>query len=953
MLEIRPSQSASAAKQYFTEGLTRQDYYTAGETVTGHWHGQGARLLGLAGEVTKEQFGALADNLHPQTGERLTLRQKDNRIPGYDFTFSAPKSVSLLYGLTGDARIKAAVESAVTGTMRDIEADMQTRVRKAGVCADRTTGNLVWASFTHEMARQVGGIPDPQLHVHAYALNATFDQEEACWKAGKFFDIKRQGAYYEAAFHARLAGAMRDMGFDIRQNGKFWDLAAMSPETVALYSRRTQQVERAAARRGITDAKAKARLGKMTREGKAGDLSSDANRAEWWDRLTRQARREVGRAIATLQDGNDEPPRGTRQHRLDERARDVQAALAYAVSHVFERKSSVAERELLTQALRFGLGRVLPVDLRHAVQRGENHILSAVIEGQRMVTTREVLDEEKSMLAWAQNTHRHAYGVQPLGAGATPFRSTTLNEGQQRAVRHVLESPYRLMMIRGGAGKGKSTLMREAAQAIERCSGKKIFAFAPGTRGVEVLRKEGFRRAQTVAHLLQNEVLQQRLQGNVLWVDEAGQLGVQDMNRLFAIAEKTGCRLLLSGDPGQHTAVQRGDAMRLLGERGHVTSAVLTDILRQQGDYKEAVSLIEQGKMAEGFRRFDTMGWVIEAPNEVRHTLMAEDYAWYTRAGDSVLVVAPTHAEGRKVTAAVRAELRKEGRLGRGEHTITSLRNLQWTQAEKSQAAQYQPGLVVQFVQNARGITNGERFAVVSADSRRVMLQGRGQDGTPRLVSLPLATPARFHVYEPVPLALAEGDTVRVTHKGTSADGRTLNNGSFYTVTGLRTDRTGTLTGIILNNGAILSPDFGHLTHGYYTTSHGAQGETVDRILIAEGAESLPAASREQFYVSVSRGRTSARIYTDDKRALLARIQDTSHRLSAVELMAGKGTAKGTPWASTKDVDAERDRDTRHQARRARILASIAQEQRYASEKIAAAEHTHDGRVQYGYGMGR
>src|SRR5205085_3124410 len=138
-----------------------------------------------------------------------------------------------------------------------------------------------------------------------------------------------------------------------------------------------------------------------------------------------------------------------------------------------------------------------------------------------------------------------------------------------------------------------------------------------------------------------------------------------------------------------------------------------------------------------------------------------------------------THAEGRKVTAAIREELRHEGRLGPVEHTIASLRNLQWTGAKKSLAAHYRPGLVVQFVQHAKGITSGERFEVVSADHERVMLQGR--DGMPRLVPLPLATSSRFNVYEKVPLALAEGDAVRITQKGRSADGRTLSNGTFYT----------------------------------------------------------------------------------------------------------------------------------------------------------------------------
>src|SRR5262245_7779787 len=123
MLGINASQSATAAKAYFTEGLTHQDYY-AGQAVTGQWHGKAAARLGLSGAVMQEHFFALADNKHPETGERLTLRQKQNRIPGYDFTFSAPKPVSILYGLSGDARIKTAMEQAVVETMREVEGDM-------------------------------------------------------------------------------------------------------------------------------------------------------------------------------------------------------------------------------------------------------------------------------------------------------------------------------------------------------------------------------------------------------------------------------------------------------------------------------------------------------------------------------------------------------------------------------------------------------------------------------------------------------------------------------------------------------------------------------------------------------------------------------------------------------------------------------------------------------------
>ena len=139
----------------------------------------------------------------------LTARQKDGRRVGYDFTFNAPKGVSLLYGLTGDERIKDAFESAVQATMQDMESAMETRVRKNGAFEDRTTGRAVWASFTHYLARPVDGEPDPHLHSHNFVFNATWDPVEQQWKAGEFHGLHLDRPYYEAAFHARLAAGMR------------------------------------------------------------------------------------------------------------------------------------------------------------------------------------------------------------------------------------------------------------------------------------------------------------------------------------------------------------------------------------------------------------------------------------------------------------------------------------------------------------------------------------------------------------------------------------------------------------------------------------------------------------------------------------------------------------------------------------------------------------------------
>src|SRR6266480_3469251 len=145
MIRITQQDSAKDAKRYYAAA----DYYSEGQEIVGSWAGKGASRLGLAGTVDKLSFERLCDNLDPKTGKKLTVRTRSERTVGYDFTFSVPKSVSLLYAMSGDQDIMEAFRGAVDETMREIETEIKTRVRKNGQDTDRTTGNMVWAEFIH------------------------------------------------------------------------------------------------------------------------------------------------------------------------------------------------------------------------------------------------------------------------------------------------------------------------------------------------------------------------------------------------------------------------------------------------------------------------------------------------------------------------------------------------------------------------------------------------------------------------------------------------------------------------------------------------------------------------------------------------------------------------------------------------------------------------------------
>jgi len=200
------------------------------------------------------------------------------------------------------------------------------------------------------------------------------------------------------------------------------------------------------------------------------------------------------------------------------------------------------------------------------------------------------------------------------------------------------------------------------------------------------------------------------------------------------------------------------------------------------------------------------------------------------------------------------------------------------------------PGEIVQFHQNAKGFKRGERVKVKSAGMNGVrVIRTSGGEAV-----LPFTEAKKFQVYRTENLALAEGDKLRITQNGFVPDTRAgakpgkfrLNNGDIYEVEGFTKGG-----GIELGNGVVLPKDYGGLAHGYVLTSHASQGKTVDKVLIALGSESLSAANREQFYVSVSRGREGVRLYTDDKDAVMDAVQDSSARLSATELMQGAGLA--------------------------------------------------------------
>lgn len=846
MIRITQQESANAAKSYYSKA----DYYSEGQELIGAWGGKGATRLGLEGTVDKLSFERLCDNMHPKTGEQLTVRTRSERTVGYDFTFSVPKSVSLLYARTGDQQILDAFRGAVDETMREMEAEMKTRVRRKGEDTDRTTGNMVWAEFIHTTSRPVDGIPDPQLHAHLFVFNTTWDDKEDRWKAGQFRELKRDAPYFQAAFRVRLANRMQDLGFGVERKRDDFEIAGIPAELLKRFSRRTALIERVAKEKGISDPDRKAELGAETRERKDHELTLDELRETWDGRLTLEERHAM-EGVYCRATKFAKPEMG------EERAVD------YAIEHSFVRDAVVPERKLLTEALKRGIGSVTVEGVSRELR--DRPLIRSEVDGRKLATTKEMLDLESRVIDFARLGRGRC---RPLGDPERPCSRDWFNDGQKTAVRHVLGSRDRVMIIRGVAGTGKTTLEQEIGEALAE-AGRPVMALAQSVKASrEVLREEaGFRDADTVARFLVDETMQEAARNGVILVDEASQLGTRDMLRVFDVADRVGARVLLVGDRRQHRAVLAGEPLKLLEEKAGLPVAEVTEILRQQGDYKKASKAFSEGRTEDGFEQLDKLGWIKQVADGDRNSQLAAAYlstvAEKKKNGQykSALVVSPTHAEASRITDAIRSGLKERKRLGK-ERIVNTWIPTHLTDAQKTDATEYEPGDLLQFHQNAPGHKKGSR-----------LILGEGTKPPTELAK-------RFEVYRPMQLALAAGDRIRITAGGKTKDGKhRLSNGSLLTVQ----DFTGT-GDIVVDHGWVIGKDFGHLAPGFVVTSHASQGVTVDKVFVGVSSESFPATYQRTAYVAITRGKEQAQIFTDDRKELLKAICRPDEPLSAMDL---------------------------------------------------------------------
>lgn len=890
MLRMVQNNDAAGAKRYYTEGLANGDYYVpepdprAGSETAGRWGGKGAERLGLTGPVERDAFNRLCENWLPDGTARLTPRTKADRRVGYDINFHCPKSVSVLYALTGDKAIFHAFQEAVRETMVAIEAEARTRVRLAGADGDRLTGNLVWAEFTHTTSRPVAGIPDPHLHAHCFTFNATYDLVENRWKAAEFGGVKRDGAYFEAMFHSRLAYGLAQSGYEIQRRGFFWEVKGISDAVIERFSKRSTEIDAVAKRLEITDPDEKAALGAKTRRAKSEAKPWSAVIADWESRLSPDERMAVhaakGDGPAALQTTKD----GTT------------GALNEAFRRCFERAALVREKQVLEEALRLGVGWLTPQELSREFARYE--VVRREVNGERFVTTPRALAEEGLMLDFAKGGRGTCF---PILKEVNAAVSNQLAPQDRRLVETVLTSPDRVIFLRGGRKVNEAQVAAAALGAMS-FAGLPTVELIAASRGAR--RKESSsesRKAQTVSAFLESKDIKSELKEGVIWINGAGKLGFSHLADVFRAAEKHGARVVLFGNARWQDRGTQGDLLRLLETHAGLRMEERSESRRNNAERRGVLEALSKGEHVKAFSKLDKLGGVYEAKAAEFRDSIASEFAKAVRGKKSALVVAENdHAE---ITATVRSKLQGLRLLGKSR-SFEKLERIGLGDAERSDPSIYEPGQVVAFFKNAKGFRKGHRYEVVGRDPFGNVLAREGA----WIEALPLKRSSDFALFRRGTIELAKGESIRITSTGRTknetfgmekllSDRQQAVRLENYRLFGIqapdrryRVPRNSihriagfTLHGDIkLENGWVLPKNFGHLDYGYCVSSQAPKECAAQHLIVARPSEPSDRRYSELGFVGLAeRKPQTITVVTDDKTTFGARLQrndDVAHQ---------------------------------------------------------------------------
>ena len=885
------------------------------------WAGRGAAELGLQGPVDPDTFRAVLEGHVPDgSGRRLGRIGKDGEIthrPGRDLTFSAPKSVSLVGLVGGDARVVDAHDRAVARTLAWFEKNVaETRMKDPETGRVVRTGGqkTVIATFRHDTSRNL----DPALHTHSVIANMV-RSGDGKWRSMANERLYESKMLLGALYRSELARGLARLGYGVEKthaDGRF-EIAGVSRAVVDAFSTRRAEIEAAVAERGggatADDQRLAQRAALMTRAAKR-DVDRDELRESWLNQaagLGFDARGLAAQAMGAGREAAGESGRGTAAEReagpagpaeTGRRRRGGGAAVDWAVAHLSEREAVFARTDLLTAALAFDPtgADIAAVEREVATRETAGTLHRARLPGaEGLLTTDRAIADEKETIGLMQAGQ---------GRGAAPMRARTvdkalrngpLTHGQKAAVKLILAAEDRTVGVQGYAGTGKTTMLNRARALLEK-KGYAVRGLAPSASAARTLAAEAGIESETLQRFLARytgvaegrmtrkgqKEMRSSFAKTALIVDEGSLASTVQARDLLRIADALRIpRVVLVGDEKQLEAVDAGKPFAQL-QRAGMKTAVMDEIMRQRDPaLKAAVEASLAGDVKRAFAKLgDNVAEV--NPDNLAGAAAARWLALSPEARANAGLMAPSHAIRERINEIVRGRLVRDGTVHGPAMAGERLVSKGYTNAEKTLSSNYVRGDVVAFHRPYKrlGVDKGDELRVAGVDrkARAVMLEGKDGHTVAWEPNRLGARSGGVEVYRGEDIELRAGDRIRWTRNDAGLGLVNSQTAEVAAVAG------GKLT-FHLGDGRTLDlapgdPQLRHVDRAWASTVHAFQGRTVDTVIAAMEAKHPNLTNLKTLYVEISRARDRAELVTDDKAALKEQLETvTGERIAALE----------------------------------------------------------------------
>jgi|GEM_PF-1133584 len=587
---------AAGQERYYEQQVASglDDYYTGRGESPGRWLGRAATTLGLVGTVEDGELGRLMQGRHPRTGQ--LLRERDVDVAALDLTFSAPKSVSVLFAVGSEEVQRELVgchEQAAEAALGYMEETAAFVRRGKGGASFEHAGGLVVAAFRHRMSRAL----DPQLHTHCVAANMAQGQDGR-WTALHHPSLYRMAltagylyqAHLRALVHERLGSEWRPVRKGMAE------LADVPSPVLEEFSRRRHEMRRALEAGGLgLDTKSRAQaVALATRERKQYGVETHT-----WQEEVRARAREHGLDLDTcrriVERGRRRTGRAPDRAAAEQELRDLLDALA-AEHGLTEKQNTFAEPDVL-RALAEAEAQGATVDVLRARAAQFAARVDVLRTRTGELTTSELVGIERRLIAAAQG--RASEGVGRVDSDtlehALAVCERGLNRGQEHALRATVTSGHGVQVIEALAGTGKTYMAGVLRYVYER-AGYEVVGVAPTGRAVRELAQEAGIPSRTLASMTSSLREGAQVPENAVVIfDEAGMAGTRETAVLLEAAQAAGAKVVAIGDAGQLRSVQAGGWMRAVGRK--VGTLKLSDVMRQRDpDERRALGLLHEGR---------------------------------------------------------------------------------------------------------------------------------------------------------------------------------------------------------------------------------------------------------------------------------------------------------------------------------------------------------------------